>query len=126
MGIVDGAGVPAYAKNKATALVDDAHRGHRAALRAGVPHVCSTDAGTPFNPHGNAPNEIARMIEWGMRPQEALVAATAHGATLLRIPDVGTIAPGFLADMVLYDADPLEDIAALRSPRTVWKGGVRV
>ena len=126
MGIVDGAGVPAYAKDKATALVDDAHRGHRTALRAGVPHVCSTDAGTPFNPHGNAPNEIARMIEWGMGPLAALVAATANGATLLRIPDVGTIAPGFLADMALYDADPLEDIAALRSPRAVWKGGVRV
>jgi imidazolonepropionase-like amidohydrolase len=126
LGIVDGAGVPAYAKDKATALVDDAHRGQRAAMRAGVAHVCSTDAGTPFNPHGNAPNEVARMVEWGLRPLDALVAATAHGAKLLRVPDVGTVAAGFRADLVLYDGDPLEDIAVLRSPRTVWKAGVRV
>ncbi|MFI5055611.1 MAG: amidohydrolase family protein [Actinomycetota bacterium] len=126
LGIVEGAGVPAYAKDKATALLDDAHRGQRAALRAGVSHVCSTDAGTPFNPHGNAPNEIARMVEWGMRPLDALVAATAHGAALLRVPDVGSVAAGFLADLVLYDGDPLEDVVALRSPRTVWKGGVKV
>jgi len=126
LGIVDGAGVPAYAKDKATALLDDAHKGQRAAMRAGVRHVCSTDAGTPFNPHGNAPKEIARMVEWGLRPLDALVAATANGASLLRVPDVGTVGPGFLADLVLYDDDPLEDIAALRSPRIVWKGGVRV
>jgi imidazolonepropionase-like amidohydrolase len=36
------------------------------------------------------------------------------------------VTPGFLADLVLYDDDPLQDIAALRSPRIVWKGGVRV
>jgi imidazolonepropionase-like amidohydrolase len=126
LGIADGVGVPAYAKDKATALLDDAHEGQRAAMRAGVRHVCSTDAGTPFNPHGNAPNEVARMVEWGVRPLDALVAATANGASLLRVSDVGTVAPGFLADLVLYDDDPLQDIAALRSPRIVWKGGVRV
>ena len=48
-------------------------------------------------------NEIARMVEWGMRPLDALVAATAHGAALLRVPDVGSVAAGFLADLVLYD-----------------------
>jgi imidazolonepropionase-like amidohydrolase len=88
--------------------------------------VCPTDAGTPFNPHGNAPNELVRMVEWGMRPLDAMVAATANGAELLRLADVGQIAPGFVADLVLYDADPLQDISAVRRPRTVWKGGLKV
>ena len=91
------------------------------------PHVCSTDAGTPFNPHGNAPNEIARMVEWGMGPLEALVAATAQrrGAAC-GYPTSARSPPASSPTSSLYDADPLEDIAALRSPRAVWKGGVRV
>lgn len=127
LGIVDGkGGVPDYAKDKATALVDDARAGHRTALRAKVRHVCSTDAGTPFNPHGNAPNELVQMVEWGMRPLDAMVAATANGAELLRLVDAGRIAPGFVADLVLYDADPVQDIETVRRPRAVWKGGVKV
>ncbi|MEP6759105.1 MAG: amidohydrolase family protein [Actinomycetota bacterium] len=127
LGIANGGpGVPAYARDKATALVDDAHRGHKIALRSGVSHVCSTDAGTPFNPHGSAPNEVIRMVEWGMRPLDALVAATAHGAALLRLPDIGRVVAGSLADLVLYAADPLQDLTTLRSPRSVWKAGVKV
>ena len=118
--------MPAYAKDKARSLVDDARAGHRAALRAGVRHVCSTDAGTPFNPHGNAPNELVRMVEWGMRPLDAMIAATANGAELLRLADVGRIAEGFVADLVLYDADPVQDIATVRRPRAVWKAGVKI
>ena len=126
LGIADGTDVPDYAKDKATALVDDARAGHRTALRAKVRHVCSTDAGTPFNPHGNAPNELVRMVEWGMRPLDAMIAATVNGAELLRLADVGRIAPGFVADLVLYDADPVQDIGAVRRPRTVWRAGVKV
>jgi imidazolonepropionase-like amidohydrolase len=126
LGIADGKDVPAYAKDKARSLVDDARAGHRAALRAGVRHVCSTDAGTPFNPHGNAPNELVRMVDWGMRPLDAMIAATANGAELLRLADVGRIAEGFLADLVLYEADPVQDIATVRGPRAVWKAGVKI
>ena len=125
MGIAEGKGVPDYAKDKALALVEDARAGQRAALRAGVRHVCSTDAGTPFNPHGNAPNELVRMVEWGLRPLDAMVAATANGAELLRLADVGRIEPGYVADLVLYDADPSEAIETVRRPRAVWKDGIK-
>jgi imidazolonepropionase-like amidohydrolase len=125
LGIAEGRGVPDYAKDKAVALVDDARAGHRAALRAGVRHVCSTDAGTPFNPHGNAPNELVRMVAWGMPPLDAMVAATANGAELLRLADVGRIQQGFVADLVLYDAVPSEEIETVRRPRAVWKHGVK-
>jgi imidazolonepropionase-like amidohydrolase len=118
--------VPAYAVEKALALVDDAQRSHVRAVRAGVRHVCSTDAGTPFNPHGNAPNEIVSMVEWGMRPLAAMVAATANGAELLGVPDVGRIAEGMRADLVLLNANPVEDVETLRRPRAVWKDGALV
>jgi len=127
MGIAGNEGkAPAYAVTKAKALVEEAKAGHRRAIRAGVRHICSTDAGTPFNPHGNAPNEVIAMIEWGMEPLAAMVAATANGAEALRTPDVGRIAPGMRADLVLYDTDPIEDPTALRDARAVWKDGARV
>ncbi len=127
MGIAGNEGkAPAYAVAKAQALVEEARAGHVRAIRAGVRHICSTDAGTPFNPHGNAPNEVIAMVEWGMEPIKAMVAATANGAEALRIPDVGRIAPGMRADLVLYDADPIEDPTALRDARAVWKDGARV
>ncbi len=127
MGIAGNEGkAPAYAVAKAQALVEEARAGHVRAIRAGVRHICSTDAGTPFNPHGNAPNEVIAMVEWGMEPIKAMVAATANGAEALRIPDVGRIAPGMRADLVLYDADPIEDPTALRDARAVWKDGTRV
>jgi imidazolonepropionase-like amidohydrolase len=126
LGIVEGAGVPDYARDKATAILEDARAGMRAALRAGVRHVCSTDAGTPFNPHGNAPTEVVRMVEWGMRPLDALVAATANGAELLRVPSIGRVAEGFVADLVLFGGDPLDDIATVERPATVWRAGVKV
>jgi len=115
--------VPEYARQKALALIDDARSAHRHAVRAGVRHVVSTDAGTPFNPHGNAPNEVVLSVEWGSSPLDAMVAATANGAELLRLPDVGTVDPGKIADLVLYDANPVDDPATLRSPRIVWQGG---
>ena len=34
--------------------------------------MCGTDAGTPFNPHGSAPLEIERMVEWGLTPLKAM------------------------------------------------------
>ncbi len=127
MGIAGNEGkAPAYAVAKAQALVEEAKAGHVRSIRAGVRHICSTDAGTPFNPHGNAPNEVIAMIDWGMKPLAAMVAATANGAEALRIPDVGRIAPGMRADLVLYDADPVDDPAALREARAVWKDGARV
>ncbi len=119
-------GTPAYALEKISSVIDDAERSNGVALRAKVRHVCSTDAGTPFNEHGNAPLELQRMVAWGMAPLEAMIAGTANGAELLRVPDIGTVAEGMRADLALYDANPAEDIEALDAPRTVWKDGLVV
>ena len=126
-GIVDHPdAVPAYAVAKARAVYDDSRRGMQRALKAGVRHVVSTDAGTPFNPHGSAGREVAYLVDWGMSPLQAMVAATAHGADLLRLEDVGRVREGLLADLALWDANPVDDPAALSKPRMVWKDGVRV
>jgi imidazolonepropionase-like amidohydrolase len=126
-GIIDNADVvPAYAAEKAMQLEETARASHVRSIRAGVPHVCGTDAGTPFNPHGNGPQEVVYMVEWGMSPLAAMRAATANGAELLRVPETGTVEPGKAADLVLYDTNPVEDIRGVLEPRTVWKAGRRV
>ena len=115
--------VPAYAVEKAAALVDPAREGFRRSLRGGVKIACGTDAGTPFNPHGITLLEIVRMVEWGMTPLQAMRSATSNAAALLRLPDVGMVAEGAAADLVLFGSDPLEDIGAVLEPALVLKDG---
>jgi imidazolonepropionase-like amidohydrolase len=123
-GIVDHADeVPAYAVEKATALVELAREGFRRSLRGGVRIACGTDAGTPFNPHGNTLFEIVRMVEWGMTPLQAMRSATSSAAALLRLDGVGTVAEGAAADLVLFGSNPLEGIEAVLEPALVLKGG---
>jgi imidazolonepropionase-like amidohydrolase len=123
-GIVEHADeVPAYAVEKATMLAEVARDAFRRSIRAGVPIACGTDAGTPFNPHGNTTREIVRMVEWGLTPLKAMIAATSGAAALLRLPDVGRVAEGAAADLVLYDANPLEEIEAILKPAMVFAAG---
>ena len=123
-GIIDHADeVPAYAVEKATALVELAREGFRRSLRGGVRIACGTDAGTPFNPHGNTLFEIVRMVEWGMTPLQAMRSATSSAAALLRLDGVGVVAEGAAADLVLFGSNPLEDIEAVLEPATVLKRG---
>jgi imidazolonepropionase-like amidohydrolase len=99
----------------------------RRAYTAGVRMVLGTDAGTPFNHHGDNARELLLMVELGASPLDALRAGTRNGAELLgRLEDLGTLEPGKLADMVLVDGDVTTDIARLRQPeniRTVVQGG---
>jgi imidazolonepropionase-like amidohydrolase len=123
-GIIDhGDRVAAYALEKATQIEADSRRSHATALRAGVRHVCGTDAGTPFNRHGGAAREIVSMTEWGMRPIDALRAATANGASLLRLDDVGAVDPGKRADLLLVQGDPIDDPTILWGRKRVWQAG---
>jgi imidazolonepropionase-like amidohydrolase len=118
--------VPAYAVEKGRAVMALAQEAFRTGIRAGVRHACGTDAGTPFNPHGGAPREVMRMVEWGLPPLEALEAATANAAELLRLESVGTVAKEKAADLVLWPGNPLDDPAVLLSPVAVWQAGAVV
>ncbi len=126
-GIIDHADrVPEYAVEKARQIEADSKKSHRTAIRGGVRPVCGTDAGTPFNPHGNAPQEVVYMVAWGMAPLDALRAATSNGAELLRLPDVGTIEVGKRADLLLVEGDPAEDPRTLLGRKHVWQTGLPV
>jgi imidazolonepropionase-like amidohydrolase len=85
------------------------------AHRSGISIAMGTDAGTPFNYHGENAQELDRMVAFGMIPMEAIVASTAAAARLLGIQDqVGTVAKGKQADLVLFDGNPLRRIDLLR------------
>lgn len=110
-----------------TELAIERHReSFRHALAAGVPIAMGSDAGTPGNPHGANWREVAQMIGQGMAPAAALIAATRGAATLLGLADVGVMAPGMRADLLLVAGNPLAEIASLGAVREVWTGGRRL
>jgi imidazolonepropionase-like amidohydrolase len=117
---------PDYALAKSREIAPAREASFRRTVAAGVRHAAGTDAGTPYNAHGELPRELAYMVEWGMTPPEAMRAATSGGAELLRLPDVGVVEPERVADLVLYAGNPCEDISVTASPVGVWKRGVRV
>lgn len=95
----------------------------RRAIKAGVPIAMGSDA--VFTGFGENTRELERFIEAGMTPASALRSATATGASLLGMSDkIGSIAPGYFADIVAVEGDPLTDITAV-TRHVVWvmKGG---
>jgi imidazolonepropionase-like amidohydrolase len=92
------------------ALDDSFHRAHQAGVRL----VLGTDAGTPFNRHGDNARELALMVKLGVDPLDALRAGTRNSAELLgKLDQLGTLEPGKAADLVLVQGNVVEDIARL-------------
>src|SRR5205814_10726307 len=90
------------------------------AYAAGVRIVLGTDAGTPFNSHGDNARELALMVQLGMAPFDALRAGTRNAAELLqRINAIGTIEPEKVADLVLCRGDVIADVGRLCAPETI-------
>ena len=77
--------------------------------------VPGTDAGSPLNFHSPIPREIANLVEAGLTPMEAIQSATLRAAQMQGVSDtVGTVAVGRLADILIVDGDPLQDIGVLQ------------
>ena len=92
------------------------------AWRGGAKMAFGTDGGV--YPHGDNGKQFWYMVEFGMKPIEAIRAATVEAAALLGFPEVsGVVARGKLADIIAVDGDPLKDIKALEKVRFVMKGG---
>ena len=92
---------------------------------AGVLLLAGTDVGVPLQVPGISLHvELERLVEAGLSPLEALQAATLNPARVLRMADsLGSIEPGKLADLVLLDANPLEDIHNTQRIRAVVADG---
>ncbi len=117
---------PAARKKRAEDLREGSRAAVSGALHAGVPIALGTDAGGGAARHGRIAREAELMVECGMEPRDALVAATASAAKLIGESERGTIEVGKIADLGLLDANPLEDIGALRLIAAVFQGGQRV
>ncbi|HEY7497884.1 MAG TPA: amidohydrolase family protein [Vicinamibacterales bacterium] len=93
------------------------------ALAAGVRMPLGTDA--VAGAHGqNAREIVARVVEGGQRPMDAIVSTTSLAAASLNLSDrIGTIAPGYEADLVAVPGDPTVDITRLRQVTFVMRGG---
>lgn len=84
--------------------------------RAGGRIAMGTDAGTPFNAHGSNAEELAHMVDIGITPLDAIRIATHAAAELLDLKDLGRVAPGCRADLLIVKGNPLDDISALSAP----------
>jgi len=99
-------------KNKATQ--GEAELSLKMAYQAGVPIAMGSDVGTPLNVHGENGLEVYWMGQAGMSAMDAIVAATGGAARALGWEQwMGTLEPGKVADLIVLDANPLEDLRLL-------------
>ncbi len=108
--------IPDWARAKARAIREPHLESFQLAVSAGVKVVLGTDAGTPYNYHGRNAWELELMVEAGLSPVQALIAATRNGADLLGVLDVvGTLEPGKQADLLLVRGDATGDVTVILS-----------
>jgi imidazolonepropionase-like amidohydrolase len=92
-------------------------------VAAGVPMAVGSDVG-PF-PHGTQAREFVLMAKYGMSPEVVLKADLLNGAKLLGWEkEIGSLEPGYFADVIAVPGDPLQDLSTLGNVSFVMKGGV--
>jgi imidazolonepropionase-like amidohydrolase len=87
--------------------------------RRGIRVLPGGDYGFPFNPTGRNARDLELFVRYfGFTPAQALSAATKQGGELMGMEhELGQIRPGFLADLLLVDGDPTQDISVLQHPQ---------
>jgi imidazolonepropionase-like amidohydrolase len=108
------AGVPEYTIEKVRYFATAHYANLKKAVQAGVKVVAGTDAGTPFNYHGESAYELECLVANGLSPMQAIHAATRVAAEALKLQDIGVLGIGKVADFIAVEGDPLKDITLLQ------------
>jgi imidazolonepropionase-like amidohydrolase len=88
------------------------------AHEAGIPMAAGGDLGNRY-PHGTNARELEFLVRAGLSPLEAVQAATSVAARAIKRPDLGALEPGRLADVLIFDGDPIADVASLQDPARI-------
>ena len=108
------AGIPKFAVDKTIAVKPHHLASIQMAKEAGVPVAMGTDAGTPFNLHGENLDELKRLAAEGFSPMEAIRCGTQTAAKTLGLDaHIGAIETGKIADLVVVEGNPLDHIELL-------------
>lgn len=115
------AGIPAFAVEKTLKVKPFHLESIRMAREAGVSVAAGTDAGTPFNLHGENLGEIKLLVDYGgFSPMGAIEAGTRIAARVLGLEkDLGTVEEGKVADLVLVEGNPLDNIDVLLNQESI-------
>jgi imidazolonepropionase-like amidohydrolase len=120
-----GVSLPPAVVDKARMVIDIHRAAFRRAVEAGVRIAMGTDSGV--TPHGRNLRELELMAAGGMAPGAVLEATTRSAAELMGLDaDLGTIAEGKLADLVVLGGDPYDFAAMGDRVEQVWQAGRRV
>lgn len=102
--------VPAYVIEKTMRVAEAHERSIKMFYAAGGKIAMGTDAGTPFNLHGNNAQELRYMVEYGISPMDAIVFSTSNAADLMQLSDQGRVKDGARANLLAVGGNPLENI----------------
>jgi imidazolonepropionase-like amidohydrolase len=113
-------GVPRYAVEKSKAVMKSHFQSVKRAYKAKIPIAMGTDAGTPFNRHGENPKEIELLTRAGLAPMEAMVATTQTASRVLGLEKkTGTLEKGKIADLIVVEGDPMDDVTLLQEKQNI-------
>jgi imidazolonepropionase-like amidohydrolase len=106
---------PEYTIEGAREFWKDRVKNFKKYIDKGVKIVLGSDAGgVPYFKHGENAKELEVMVELGMSPMQAIISATKLAAECLGLQDkIGTMEPGKLADILVVDGNPLQDVGIL-------------
>jgi len=122
-------GIPNFIVEKTLRVRERHHQSIKMFYRAGGKMAMGTDAGTPFNVHGENSNELQYMVDLGVTNLDALKISTANAADLMDMNDRGIIQEGFFADFLIVTGNPIKDISKVadrKNHQIVVKNGVQI
>lgn len=104
--------------------IQDKRKSFKLAMESGVKICMGGDVGVFA--HGDNAREMELMVDYGMKPFDVLKSATSVNAESFKLKDLGKIKKGFLADILVVEGNPAEQIGDIRKVKMVFKDGVLV